>query len=263
MKLKVFLYPQSLFYPPKLLKSLDYVEDIFLIELLKTKKRIEKRFPQLLPKVKFLKFSEELPLSKELLSKVLEEMQNLALYLRTPDALRLYHLHQDLFEESYPLFSKKATFNSPLEKAYLLLSVAEELDENLLEVALSLESFMHKWQEVFEEKILFKDVTLEDLNSTGAIQEIEVEELWEIDKRIGALKFILPLLNWQEAKEVNTLLISEANILEELKEAENLIESIDLTTGLNLLKFKGILNKKIGLPESEEYPLFQQILFVA
>ncbi|BAU22790.1 hypothetical protein THC_0394 [Caldimicrobium thiodismutans] len=263
MKLKVFLYPQSLFYPPKILKSLDHVEEFFLIKLIKTRERIQKRFPQLLSKIKFLNFSEKIQLSEELLSRVLEEMQNLALYLRTPDALRLYHLHQDLFEEAYPLFPKKKAFNSPIEKAYLLLSIAEELDENLLEVAFSLKNFITKWQEFFEEKILFKDETMEDLSSEGALQEIEVEELWEIEKRIRALQTLLPFLNWQEAKDLKTLLITEASILEELKDGEELIEDIDLTSGLNLLKIKGNLNKKIGLPKSGDFPLFQQILFVA
>ncbi len=262
MKLAVFLYPQSLFYPPKLLKSTDFVDEFFLIELLKTKERIQKNFPQLLLKVRFLKLSEDVHLSKELLSKVLEEAQNLALYLRTPDALRLYHLHKSLFEESYPFFSKKETFNSPLERAYLLLSIAEELDENLLEVALSLKSFMHRWQDFFEEKILFKDDTLEDFSETIGSQEMEFDELWEQEKRTGALKCILPLLNWQEARELKTLLISEAGLLEELEEGEELIESIELAPKVLLKRFKGALNPKIGLPESEGYPLFQQILFV-
>lgn len=73
----------------------------------------------------------------------------------------------------------------------------------------------------------------------------------------------LPFLNWQEAKDLKTLLITEASILEELKDGEELIEDIDLTSGLNLLKIKGNFNKKIGLPESGDFPLFQQILFVA
>jgi hypothetical protein len=262
MKPAVLLYPQSLFYPPKLLKSTDFVSEIFVVELLKTKERIQKNFPQLLSKVRFLKLAGELHLSKEVLAKVLEDAQNLALYLRTPDALRLYHLHKSLFEESYPLFSKKETFNSPLERAYLLLSIAEELDENLLEVALSLKSFMHRWQDFFEEKILFKDETLEDFSETSGSQEMEFEELWEQEKRIFALKVILPLLNWQEARELNTLLVSEAGLLEELEEGEELSESIELASGIFLKRFKGVLNSKIGLPESEGYPLFQQILFI-
>ncbi len=199
MPYKVFLYPQTLFYPIRVLKADSLIESYYLLNLLETQTRIKTLFSDKISKIHFLSLKSNLNYSQ--LSQILSEIKNLGLFLRTPESLKIYKLHQDLFEETYPLFRKINPLLSPIERSFILLSLAEDIDFTLLEVSLSLEKFSKTWEKIFEEKILFKDpYFFEEAFDLSFPEEIEKEKLWELKKRMNCLKVLLPEVNFSHDK---------------------------------------------------------------
>jgi len=261
MKFKVLLYPQTLFYPLRVLKADPWVETYGILSLIETEKRIKTLFPELYPRCKFLTLKE--PPERDLLTRVLEEIKSLGLYLRTPESLKLFKLHQDLFEEGLPAFKAHKPLLSALERAILVLALAEEIDQTLLEVALSLQNFSQTWERLFEEKILFKDPFLEEnLLKKASPEDKEGDELWELTKRLKSLKTIFPQVNF-EGLEIQALLITEEEILEDLKETFQVSKEETLGEGIFLFEFASPLIEGLSLPTEENLAYLQKVLFVS
>lgn len=261
MSYKVFLYPQTLFYPLRLLRADPFVEKYFILNLLETDKRLRNFFPDKIPKIQLLSLKIKLDMS--FLLKISSEIKNLGLFLRTPDSLKIYKLHQELFEETYPLFKRRERSLNSTERAFLLLSLAEDIDFTLLEVALSLNEFTKKWEQIFQEKILFKDLYFHEEESLNIsyLEEAEKEKLWEIQKRMKSLKILLPDADFSEDKP-DTLLISEEEIFDEWGDDLEIHEEKILNEDILILELKKPLNERLDIPENYYFPKFTRIMIV-
>ncbi|MCS7150514.1 MAG: hypothetical protein N2Z40_03820 [Caldimicrobium sp.] len=259
---KAFLYPQSIFFPDRSLKFFELVETIFVVELPNTKRIIEKHQKRLnLDKLEFLSLRETLKSMAVNLQKLAHELQAFGEYLRYPESFRYFFLHQELFEETYvDLFRERKTL-CPLERALLILMLAEMVDSDLWDVTSALKDFEKVWKNLFEERIIYKNPYEETPSPFfRAFEEADTEKLWNLNLRVQALRVILPELNWKGAKDLNTLLITERELLEDLTEGMSLEREELLTEGVCLKVFRESLNPKIGLPSEFNYPSFSQIL---
>ncbi len=261
MSHKVFLFPQTLFYPPRLLKADPFVERYFILNLLETKTRLTSLFLDKIQKIHLLNLKRELDIP--FLSKVKSELKNLGEFLKTPESLKIYKLHQELFEETFPIFKGRETPLNAIEKAFLLLCLAEDIDYTLLEVSLSLNDFSKKWEEIFQEKILFKDLYFPEDTSLdiSTFEESAKEKLWEIQKRIKALKILLPEIDFPEEKP-DTLLISEEEIFEEWREDLRIAKINPLKEDILIVELNKPLNEKLSLSENSSFPQFKRLIIV-
>lgn len=259
---KALLYPQSVFFPDRSLKFFEFVETIFIVELPNTKKILEKNQKRLnLDKLEFLSLRETLKTIAVNLQKLAHELQAFGEYLRSPESFRYFFLHQELFEETYvDLFREKKAL-SPLERALLILMLAEKVDSDLWDVACALKDFGQVWKSFFEEKIIYKNPYEETPSPFFRdFEEADREKLWNLNLRVQALRVVLPELNWEGVKDLNTLLITERELLEDLTEGMTLEREEFLAEGVSLRVFRERLNPKIGLPSEFNYPSFSQIL---
>ncbi len=259
MSFNVFLYPQTIFFPLRLLRAKDYIKKCYILELLETKSRMEQFFPELISQIRYISLLEILNLERGQLEKYKKELYNFAFELRDIENLKLFQLHQQLFEETFNLNLVKGIPENPILASILRLIIAEDMDTNLLEVSLALKKFSIDWDKFIKEKILYLENLQEQIDE---IKELEREELWDIEKRMRTLKKIFPLLSWREDLDIDTLLISEERVLEELLEERLLIEKVCLSEDISLLTFKEPLNEKIGMPLKEDFPIFNQLLIV-
>ncbi len=256
--LRALLYPQTLPYPIRILKALDFLDTLRVIEIFQTKKIFQEYCPEALNKISFLSFS-DLAFSKDFLERILKQLQNFALYLRTPENLKLYQIHQQLFKEDYDLFFREKERVSPWEMAFLTLALAEEVDWLLLEVERGLKEFNKKWREFWEEDLLTEGGE-EVFNSLSSKEEKEV--LWKSEIRRDALKVLLPYVDFSWSKNINTLLITEVSIVEDLIEGEEIEKEEKLGKDILLIEVKSLLNKKIGLSDLKERIQLNQILYL-
>lgn len=258
---KVFLYPQTLFYPPHLLKVDPFVEKYFILNLLETEARLKSLFQDKFPKIHLLTIKKELDIPS--LSKMYLEFKNFGLSLRTPENLKIYKLHQELFEDTYPILNIREKPLDSTERAFLLLSLAEDIDFTLLEVSLSLNDFTKKWEQIFQEKILFKDLYFpeEDTLNISFLEENKKEKLWEIQKRIESLKILLPHLDYPEDKP-DSLLISEEEIFDDWRDELEIREEKILNEDILIFELKKPLNERLALPQNFFYPKFTRIIIV-
>ncbi|MGB9761148.1 MAG: hypothetical protein ACP5KO_03390 [Caldimicrobium sp.] len=261
MPYKVLLYPQTLFYPLRLLKADPWVAHYFILNLFETESRMQALFKDKISKIRFLSLAEDLDYSQ--LFHIFSELKNLGLYLRTPESLKIYKLHQDLFEETYSIFKKGNNSLKAVEKAFLLLALAEDIDYTLFEVSFSLNNFTQTWEKIFEEKILFKDsFFIEEAPIEKYLFEgTERENLWEVKKRMNSFKELLPKVAFGEEKP-DTLLISEEGILEEWGEDLEISEEKREGENLVILELKNSLNEKLGLSDNSSFPDFRRIILV-
>lgn len=258
--IRALLYPQNLFYPLKSLKAFDFVDKVFVFEFFNTSTYLQKFFPELQEKIGYISLKENEKLNLKDLPAILTNLQLFGEYLRTPENLAYYYLHQDLFEETFGIKIKERDSFEEIKKAFLVLLLAEALDANLLEVEKAIISFEEKWDKFFQEKILFKDQVYETLATKE--WERDMENLWNLKRRVEALRRVMPLFNWGEVSFLDTLLITEGDLLLEIKEESSIVSETELSKGLYLLKMERSLNKKLGLPEEENFPNFVQILAI-
>ncbi|MFN3505734.1 MAG: hypothetical protein ACK4Y7_05980 [Caldimicrobium sp.] len=260
MLFNALLYPQTLFYPLRLLKTQNYIKTYFILELLETKERVIHFFPQLLPKIQFINLIEGLNLEKKLLENFKKEIYNLAYEIKDLENLRIFQLHQKLFEETFNLSAIKTMPENPIVVSTIRLILAEDIDTNLLEVSLALNKFSQDWEKLLKEKILYEEEIFEEIKE-GENQG--KEELWDQEKRILALKLIFSKMSWGiECKEIDTLLISEEKILDDLFDGLALESKENLSQDLELYIFKEQLNERIGISKACDLPALKQVLFV-
>jgi len=263
MSFKALLYPQTLFYPTTLLRAAPHVENFFVLSLLETEKRIKTLLPEIFPKVIFLGVNKYFDKNKIL--RLLEDFKVLGDFLKTPESFKLYRLHQELFEETFSPLKESKDALTPIERAFLLLALAEEIDYTLLEVSLALSQFSQKWAKFFDEKILFKDSYLsEEPFAFPTSEELGVEKLWEIEKRKKAWETLCAYINFlEESKEkIDSLLLSERELFEDLKSEVKFVKEETLSEGLKVFEFETPVNKHLGFQENSDFPLIKKILFV-
>lgn len=256
---KVFLYPQTIFYPPTLLKAADFIEECWILELLHTKERVEKYSSTLQSKTRYLNLFDRLKVDKTQVENSRKELYHFANELRDLENLKLFQLHQKLFEESFDLkFTKEVPEDKTLA-SLLRLVLAEDMDTYLLEVSQALDKFSIDWKTLIREKILYEE---EDLDEE--ILEGRKEELWDWEKRVNALKKLFQLFFWKEEELViRSLLISEERILEEILENFSLLETQNLSKEISLYIFKEPINSWLGMPLGDRAPQIQEILLVS
>jgi len=263
MNFKPLLYPQTLFYPTTLLKAAPYVENFFVLSLLETEKRIKTLLPEIFPKVIFLDVSKYFDKNK--IFKLLEDFKAFGDFLKTPESFKLYRLHQELFEETFSPLKESKDALTPIDRAFLLLALAEEIDHTLLEVSLALSQFSQKWAKFFDEKILFKDSYLsEEPFVFPTLEELGVEKLWELEKRKKAWETLFTHINFTEKykERIDSLLLSERELLEDLKGEVKFVKEESLSEGLKVFEFETPVNKHLGFQENSGFPLINKILFV-
>lgn len=259
MSFNVFLYPQTILFPIRLLKAKEYIKNCYILELLETKDRMEHFFPDFLPQIRYIPLLEILNINKEQLKNYRKELYNFAMELRNIENLKIYQLHQHLFEETFNLSFVKDIPENLILASILRLIIAEDIDANLLEVSLALIKFSKDWDKFIKEKILYLEELQEQIEE---IKELEREELWDAEKRMRALKRLFPMLIWGEDLSIDTLLVSEERVLIELLEEKLLKEMISLSEEITLLTFSEPLNEKIGMPLKKGFPIFTQLLMV-
>ncbi|MFN3567488.1 MAG: hypothetical protein ACK4UR_01070 [Caldimicrobium sp.] len=261
MHFNALLYPQTLFYPLRILKTQDFIKTYYILELLETKERFNRFFPQLLPKIKFLNLIEGLNLEKKGLEKFKQEIYNLAYEIKDLENLRIFQLHQKLFEETLNIKEIKPMPGNPLFVHTIRLILAEDMDTHLLEVSLALNKFSHDWEKFLKEKILYQEELFEEIKE---IQNESREELWDQERRILALRSIFSQMHWGEMdiSKIDTLLISEEKLLEDLFEGLTLEFKKRLSEEIELYLFKEELNERIGLPKTTDLPTLKQVLLV-
>lgn len=254
------LYPQNLFYPLKSLRVLDFVDKVFVFEFFDTSTYLQKFFPELQEKIGYISLRADEKLKLRDLPNILTNLQLFGEYIRTPENLSYYYLYQDLFEETFSIKIRERDSSEEIKRAFLILLLAENLDANLLEVEKALISFEEKWEKFFQKNILFEDQLYENL----AIREwvSGPENLWNLKRRVEALKRVIPFFCWEKVSFLDTLLITEADLLWEMKEEALILSETELSKGIYLLKTNKSLNKNLGLPEEENFPKFVQILAV-
>ncbi len=231
-----------------------------MLELLETKRRITQFFPELISKIRFINLLENLKVDKNKIENYRKELYAFAWEMKNIENLKLFQLHQKLFEESFSLNFIKEVPENIILTALLRLILAEDIDNHLLEVAFALKRFSKDWKKLVKEKILFSNEEEVDFKE---LSEIDREEIWDLEKRVEALKIILPNLVWEEeVQKFDTLLISEERVVEDLKEEVSIEKAFSLSKEVKLFLFNDPINKWLGLPVGERYPIFRQVLLV-
>lgn len=263
---KALLYPQSIFYPYKSLRFLNFVERIYLIELPETKTNLIRQLKdeELSTRIGFISLKEPFKVRAEELKILARELQDFGTYIRTPESLRYFYLHKDLFEETFANLFKDKNPPESFERALLVLILAEKIDRDLWDVSCGLQEFSQNWRKILEEMIIFKNLYEEtETFFYKAIEEKDVERLWSLKNRLLALRELWGKFLWaEELQDMRTLLITERELLEDFSDGSTLIEEQRLSNDVILRVYAESLNPKIGLPLAKGYPQFREILII-
>lgn len=256
--IEAFLYPQTTLYPPGLLKFFPHLKKLYLLDLETPKDIYNSLIPELREKIQFVKRDEKY---REIFQRVLlytERLKSFGEYLRYPENLRYYQLHRDLFEEHFCLTRRDDIELDPIERALIVLLLAEEIDRCYFEVSLGLKKFMAEWKKFFDEKILFH----EGLSSeVGELDEpSDFEFLLNVYQRKKAFECIFNLYIWESIKDVDTLLITDKTIISDIIDEISPIERITLDELILLFRLPEPINRVLGFPVGQDHPQFSNIL---
>ena len=214
----LILFPQTLPYPSRVEKALEEVESILVLELPYTKENWQKHWANFLKKIKFLRLKPESSVDFDHLRRFFHQLKDWALYLRDVENLKVLERYFNS-EDDFPFFAAKRKEGlGELEKAYLVLMLAEDVDLTLSEVKRSLNTFDQTWEDFFRESIVGEDpffrrleLPWEEFNPS--------EELPNLRRRVFAWNTIFPHLDLEEVENIR-LLVSEAECVELLKETQ-------------------------------------------
>ncbi|MCC6048543.1 MAG: hypothetical protein LM579_03300, partial [Thermodesulfobacterium sp.] len=122
----LLLFPQTLPYPSRVEKALEELESILVLELPYTNKNWQKHWAKFLNKVKFLRLKPEASIDFDYLKRLFLQLKDWALYLRDVENLKILERYAQS-EDYLPFFAgKKKEALGDLEKAYLVLMLAED-----------------------------------------------------------------------------------------------------------------------------------------
>jgi len=214
----LILFPQTLPYPSRVEKALEEVESILVLELPYTKENWQKHWANFLKKIKFLRLKPESSVDFDHLKRIFHQLKDWALYLRDVENLKVLERYFNS-EDDFPFFAEKRKEGlGELEKAYLVLMLAEDIDLTLSEVKRCLNTFDQTWEDFFRESIVGEDpffrrleLPWEEFNPS--------EELPNLRRRVFAWNTIFPHLDLEEVENIR-LLVSEAECVELLKETQ-------------------------------------------
>ena len=214
----LILFPQTLPYPSRVEKALEQVESILVLELPYTKENWQKHWANFLKKIKFLRLKPESSVDFDHLRRLFHQLKDWALYLRDVENLKVLERYFNS-EDDFPFFAEKRKESlGELEKAYLVLMLAEDVDLTLSEVKRCLNTFNQTWEDFFRESIVGEDpffrrleLPWEEFNPS--------EELPNLRRRVFAWNTIFPHLDLEEVESIR-LLVSEAECVELLKETQ-------------------------------------------
>jgi len=214
----LLLFPQTLPYPSRVEKALEELESILVLELPYINENWQKHWAKFLNKVKFLKLKPEASIDFDHLKRLFLQLKDWALYLRDVENLKILERYAKS-EDDLPFFAekKKETLGN-LERAYLVLMLAEDVDLTLSEVKKSLNTFEQTWEDFFKEGIVGEDPFFRRFEvpwEKGTLPE----ELSNLSKRVFAWNTIFPHLDLEEFESIK-LLVSEAECVELLKETK-------------------------------------------
>jgi len=219
----LLLFPQTIPFPSRVEKALEELEEILVLELPLTKESWQIHWAKLLPKTKFLRTKPEHSLNFEHLKKVFFQLKDWALYLRDVENLKILKMHAQSFEDFMFYIPKniqknEETFSTQLEKAYLTLMLAEDVDLTLSVVKKNISAFEKTWEEFFREGIVGDDPFFKPLELRRE-ESYLAEELQKLNRRVAAWDTILPYLDLEEIESLK-LLVSEPQCVELLKKTK-------------------------------------------
>ncbi len=214
----LLLFPQTLPYPSRVEKALEELESILVLELPYTNENWQKHWVKFLNKVKFLRHKPEASVDFDHLKRLFLQLKDWALYLRDVENLKILERYAQS-ENDLPFFAeKKKEALGDLEKAYLVLMLAEDVDLTLSEVKKSLNTFEQTWEDFFKEGIVGGDPFFRRFEVPWE-KGTPPEELSNLSRRVIAWNTIFPHLDLEEFESIK-LLVSEAECVELLKETK-------------------------------------------
>ncbi|MCC6025716.1 MAG: hypothetical protein LM575_01965, partial [Caldimicrobium sp.] len=152
------------------------------------------------------------------LKRLFLQLKDWALYLRDVENLKILERYAQS-EDYLPFFAgKKKEALGDLEKAYLVLMLAEDVDLTLSEVKKSLNTFEQTWEDFFKEGIVGWDPFFRRFEVPWE-KGTPPEELSNLSRRVIAWNTIFPHLDLEEFESIK-LLVSEAECVELLKETK-------------------------------------------
>ncbi len=256
--IEVLLYPQTVLYPIGLLKFIKYLEKLYILDLNTSKDIYELIDYNIKDKLQFITPYDKYIYLFNTVSLYVKQLKSFGEYLKYPENFKYYKLNRELFDEYFSMRKGEEEELTSIERALVVLTLAEEVDKNLLEVSIGLKKFQAEWKKFFDEKILYTETSSVDLEVFD--EPLEFESLQNIEQRINALKVIFELFNWEPYKNLDTLLITEKTIIFDIFDIMNHQEKISIDESLVLIKFPQSINSYLGFPPDPFYPRFMKIL---
>ncbi len=214
----LLLFPQTLPYPSRVERALEENGFILVLELPYTKEIWQKHWAKFLNKTKFLRLKPECSVDFNHLKRLLLQLKDWAFYLRDVENLKILERYVKS-EDDLPLFAEKNKESlGELEKAYLVLMLAEDVDLTLSEVKKGLNTFDQTWEEFFKEGIVGEDPLFRNLELPWD-KVNPPEELPNLSRRVFAWNTLFPHLNLEEFDSI-MLFVSEPECVELLKETQ-------------------------------------------
>lgn len=229
---ELLLYPQTFLFPDKAKLILPHISKLIFLKLPKTEEILEKIYKDLdfpwKEKISFLEFKRDLNINWDQILNEVKSIEEWGLNFRTPENLKYFsHFREaveETLEEIFPTVKKKKrdVEQADLKRSLIILILAERLDYSLYELDKSLEEIDQQLSQIFEEKIIGEDHTFEKTLTTEFEEILKIsfsqEELPNLLLRISSWKTLGNYIDWDKWKALNSLLITEREIIEDWKE---------------------------------------------
>ncbi len=260
---ELLLYPQTFLFPDKAKLILSQVSKLILLKLPKTREILEKVYKDLdfpwKEKIFFLEFKSDLSIDWDRILKEVISIEEWGLNFRTPENLKYFshfrEVVEDTLEEIFPTLKEKKRYVEQVEirRALIVLILAERLDYSLYELDKSLKDIEQQLDQIFEEKIIGEDYTFEKSLETEFEEILKIsfsqEELPNLSLRISSWKILGKYINWNEWKSLNSLLITEKDIIEDWKEKFSFEKEKTPIENFEIYNFKNSIFDLLGFSE--------------
>ncbi len=261
---KVLLYPQTFLFPDKVKLILSHISRLIFLKLPKTEEILEKMYKDLnfswKEKISFLEFKKDLNIDWHQIEKEVKSIEEWGLNFRTPENLKYFshfrELVEDTLEEIFINLKKKELEVEQInfKRSLIILILGERLDYSLYELDKSLESMEQRLNQIFEERIIGEDYTFErtiDIDFEGISKiSFSQEELSNLSLRIFSWKILGNYLDWSKWVGLNSLLITEKDIIENWKEKFYFEKEKTSIKKLEIYNFKNSLFDLLGFSPS-------------
>lgn len=260
---ELLLYPQTFLFPDKAKLILSQVSKLIFLKLPKTEEILEKVYKDLdfpwKEKIFFLEFKSDLSIDWDRILKEVISIEEWGLNFRTPENLKYFshfrEVVEDTLEEIFPTLKEKKRYVEQVEirRALIVLILAERLDYSLYELDKSLKDIEQQLDQIFEEKIIGEDYTFEKSLETEFEEILKIsfsqEELPNLSLRISSWKILGKYINWNEWKSLNSLLITEKDIIEDWKEKFSFEKEKTPIENFEIYNFKNSIFDLLGFSE--------------